>query len=38
MENLTKNLAVKWTLKRLFNSILDRIERADSSKRVGYAG
>jgi hypothetical protein len=32
------NIAVKWTRKRLFNSILTRIERVDFSMRVIYAG
>jgi hypothetical protein len=34
----TSNLAVKWTRKRLFKSILTRIERVDFTKRMGYAG
>ena len=35
---LTRNLAVKWTRKCLFNSILTRIECVDFSNRVIYAG
>jgi hypothetical protein len=35
---LTQNFAVKWTRKRLFNSILTRIERMAFSMRVIYAG
>jgi hypothetical protein len=31
-------LAVNWTRKHLFNSVLARIERGDFSIRVGYAG
>jgi hypothetical protein len=31
-------LALKWMRKRLFKSILTRIERIDFSIRVGYAG
>jgi hypothetical protein len=34
----TSNIAVKWTLKRLVNTILTRIERIDSTKRVIHAG
>jgi hypothetical protein len=32
------NLAIKQARKRLFNSLLTRIDRVDFSKRVIYAG
>ena len=38
MQIHTLVLALKWTRERLFKSILDRIERVDFSKRMGYAG
>jgi hypothetical protein len=34
----SSDIAAKWTRKRLVNTILTRIERIDSTKRVIHAG